>query len=66
MPDETQPEDVQDAQPKASPERNAELSEKELDNVNGGGATPHMVPPGPPANTLHNVQFVGDVNGKIK
>ncbi len=65
MPDEKQPEDVQDAQPKASPEGNAELSEQELDNVNGG-AQPHMVPPGPPANTLHNVQFVGDVNGKIK
>ena len=61
MPDEKQPEDVEDAQPKASPEGNAELSEQELDNVNGGGAQPHMVPPGPPA---HNIQFVGDVNGK--
>ena len=51
MSDEERPEDVPNAQPTqpALPQQdNEDLTEQELDNVNGAGATPHMQPPGPP------------------
>ncbi len=49
MSDEIRPEDDQDA-PELSD--NAELSEQELDDVSGGGAQPHMLPPEPPIITF--------------
>ncbi len=51
MSDEERPEVIKDAKPtQPAPPQQAteELSEQELDNVNGAGATPHMQPPGPP------------------
>ncbi len=54
MADENRPDDVQEPHLKALPEdqeNSEELSEQELDNVNGG-ALPLKVPPGPPG--LHD------------
>ncbi len=54
MPDEIQVEHAPDAPPThpAELQERSELSEQELDNVSGGGAQPHMLPPGPCAPTI--------------
>ena len=54
MPDEIQVEHAPDAPPThpAELQESSELSEQELDNVSGGGAQPHMLPPGPCAPTI--------------